>query len=178
LLVLLAVSASHWFWFGPPLGLVLLLVLLLAVVRIRALRWTAAALVGLVAIALAVVGVFGGSFGSRAIHVSSADALAGSYDYGVGNVRLDLSGITTLNGDRQTRLRLGRGDVTIVLPTGVAAMVDARTGWGSVSIDGHRVSGIAAEQDLPVGPPDTGSGQLIVDVRVGFGSVTVQQANG
>jgi len=175
---LLATSLLHhlWFgWFGPPVGLIVVVTLVALAVGTRRGRWVALVAVALIAVLTATVGIFGGHFGSRSVQVASVDDLHASYDYGAGSVRLDLSAIGPVTGEHQTSVHLGRGQVTVVVPPDVPTVVHARAGLGSVRVDGHRVSGIDAEQTLPVGPGAvTSADKLVIDVTVGVGSVTVR----
>jgi predicted membrane protein len=129
----------------------------------------------LVIAAVTTVGIAGPHFGTRSFHVAGVDDLHSSYDYGAGKVRLDLSALTAMTGEHRTSVHLGRGDVTVTVPPGVPVFVHARAGVGSVTIDGHRVDGVDAEQSVPLGAGTaTASDRLVVDVTVGVGSVTVR----
>jgi predicted membrane protein len=108
--------------------------------------------------------------------VSSISELHSSYDYGVGDVHLDLSNLT-LAGRHHTDVRLGRGDVTVTVPSNVAVFVRGRSGVGSVTINGHKVSGFGAEQSELVGTTTpTDIDRLSLDIVVGVGTVKVRTA--
>jgi hypothetical protein len=53
--------------------------------------------------------------------------------------------------------------------------VHARAGVGSVMVDGHRVTGVDAEQTVPIGDGTaTATDRLVLDITVGAGSVVVR----
>lgn len=175
LAALIVLVALHHLWFGLPIGLVVLVTLLVLVFGTRAGRWMAVLVAAFVAVVIAMVGIFGDHFGTRSYQVASVSDLRSSYNDGAGTIGLDLSGISAVNGRHETHVYLGRGRVTVKVPRDVAVVVRARAGVGSVSVDGHRVSGIDAEETRPIGPSDaTSVDKLVVDITVGVGSVTVR----
>ena len=169
------VHALWWNW-GAPIGLFLVLMLVALVVGTRRGRWLLVGIVAIVAALIGTVGIFGPHFGTRTYHVSSVDELRSSYEYGAGKVNLDLSSLTVLDGRHRTEVRLGRGDVHVTVPDDQAVVVHARSGFGSVTVDGHEVSGIDAEQTESLGDAaQTAEDRLVVDVLVGAGSVDVSR---
>lgn len=173
---LILAGAAHALWWGAPVGLLLVALVVAVVVGTRRGRWLLASIAGLIVVALVGIGVFGPQFGDRNYHVSSLADLRSSYEYGAGKINLDLADLS-VSGRHRTEVRLGRGDVTVTVPSNVAVWVHGRAGLGSVSIDGHKVSGIDAEQSQLVGPgTETDENRLTVDVKVGFGHVTVRTA--
>jgi len=177
LLALLLLALVHSFWFGVPLGLFIIASLLVLAFGTRLGRWTLLAVAILAALAIGVVGAFGGSFGTRTIHVATIDDLHSSYDYGAGAVRLDLTALTSVSGEHETSVRVGRGSVTITVPRGVPVFVHAKAGIGSVNVDGHKVSGLDAEQTVPIGDGSaTATDRIVLNISVGAGTVKVRTA--
>ena len=170
----IVIGALHTPWFGVPIGLLVFAAVLVVLFGTRLGRWVVGLVVALLVVALATVGVAGTHFGSRTIHVASIDDLNSSYDYGAGVLKLDLSGITSVSGAYRTDVHMGRGNVTVTLPTGVPVLVHARAGVGSVKVNGHRVSGIDAEQSVPMGSGGAAENRLVIDVSVGAGNITVR----
>lgn len=166
-------SVMHSMWSGAPALAVLAVIVAVAVTTRRGRVVTLAVLLMLVA-SLTAFGVFGDRMGSRDLRVASASELRTHYDYGAGRLRLDLSGMQ-VSGAHRTEIRLGRGDAVITLPRDGSVTVHARTGIGTVTIDGHRVRGIGAEQTRDVDGA-TADGRLVVDVLVGAGDVEVNRA--
>jgi phage shock protein PspC (stress-responsive transcriptional regulator) len=173
----LALSAiGHALWWGAPVGLLIALLLVAIVVGTRRGRWLLASVAALVGVGLAVVGIFGPQFGDRNYHVASLADLRGSYDYGAGKINLDLQDLA-VSGRHRTEVRLGRGNVTVTVPSNVAVWVHGRAGLGSVTIDGHKVHGIDAEQSQLVGPgTESDENRLTVDAKVGFGHIDIRTA--
>jgi predicted membrane protein len=63
----------------------------------------------------------------------------------------------------------------VTVPSDIPVVVHARTGVGSVTVDGRRVSGVDAEQTRSIGSAlDTADDRLDVNVIVGAGSVDVR----
>ena len=170
----IVIGALHTPWFGVPIGLLVAAAVLVVLFGTRVGRWAVGLVVALVVVALATVGIAGAHFGSRTIHVASIEDLNSSYDYGAGVLKLDLSGITSVNGAYRTDVHMGRGNVTVTLPAGVPVLVHARAGVGSVKVNGHRVSGIDAEQSVPVGSGAAAQNRLVLDVTVGAGNITIR----
>ena len=122
-----------------------------------------------------VIGVAGPHLGSRTYTVASTSDLRSSYDYGAGTVKLNLASIGSVTGEHKTSVHLGRGAVVVTVPQGVPVLVHARAGLGSVKINGHRVSGVDAEQTVPIGDgAPTATDRIVLDITVGAGSVTVR----
>jgi phage shock protein PspC (stress-responsive transcriptional regulator) len=177
---LVLAGLAHALWWGAPIGLLIAALVIALVVGTRRGRWTLVAVAALLAVGLTTVGVFGSHFGTRTYHVTSVSDLRSSYEYGAGKVNLDLSSMA-VTGQHRTEIRLGRGDVVVTVPANAPILVHARSGLGSVTIDGHQVSGIDAEQaqflggQSPLGGVTaTDSDRLVVDVLVGAGAVDVR----
>ena len=179
LVVIAAIALSaigHALWWGAPIGLLIALLVVAIVVGTRRGRWLLASVAALIALALAAVGVFGPQFGDRNYHVGSLADLRSSYEYGAGKINLDLTHLS-VTGRHRTNVHLGRGNVTVTVPSNVAVWVHGRAGLGSVTIDGHKVDGIDAEQSQLVGPgTETDEDRLTVDVQVGFGHIDIRTA--
>lgn len=179
LIVLAAIVLSgiaHALWFGAPVGLFVAVLAIAIVVGTRRGRWLLVTVAALLAVGLATVGVFGSHLGTRSFHVASVDDLHEHYDFGAGKVNLDLTGLTSVTGRHSTDVRLGRGDVTVTVPAGVPVVVHGRAGLGSVVVDGHKVSGVDAEQTQTLSGLPTADDRLSVDVMVGVGKVTIRTA--
>ncbi|MBV9099074.1 MAG: PspC domain-containing protein [Frankiaceae bacterium] len=174
-LVGLALAAlGHALWWGAPTGLLVVAILVALVVGTRRGRWLLVSVAALLAVALGATAAFGSHFGTRTFHVASVDDLQDQYDFGVGTVRLDLSALTVTDS-RETEVHLGRGNVYVVVPSNAAVVVHARAGIGSVTVDGHEVSGIDAEQTQSLGEgADTAQNRLVLNIVVGVGDVTVR----
>ena len=180
LLVLLIVIAGtalvHSAWIGIPFGLVGLVVVLALLVGSRAGRWVLGSIALVLVLAIAAVGVAGPHLGSRSFRVTSPTALQTDYDYAAGTVTLDLSALTSLPRAPETHIRMGRGDVTVIAPANVPTIVHAETGLGSVTIDGHEVSGVGAAQSQSLDGTESAAEPLVLDIQVGAGSIDVRRS--
>lgn len=173
---LAVVAVAHAMWWRAPVGLLIVALVVALVVGTRRGRWLLVSVAALIALALAAVGVFGPNFGERSYHVASLADLRANYGYGAGKVNLDLADLA-VSGRHRTEVRLGRGDVDVTVPNNVAVWVKGRAGVGSVTIDGHKIGGIDAEQAQLLGTgTQSDEDRLTVDVKVGFGHIDIHTA--
>jgi phage shock protein C len=112
----------------------------------------------------------GDGVGDRIYTPTNPAAVASSYRLGIGQLRVDLSAIST--GARQVHVRatVGVGDLRIVVPRGVPLRVDARAKLGDVRVLGQEDSG----HNATVKSGTTGG--FVVDAQVGAGRVDVLRA--
>ena len=108
--------------------------------------------------------------GDRAYTPVTAAAVAPSYRLGVGDLRIDLSTITSGSSQLHVKARVGVGDLRVIVPQGVPVQIDAHAKVGDVRVLGNHDSGRNAS--LRAG---SGAG-LTVDARVGLGQVEVVRA--
>jgi predicted membrane protein len=104
--------------------------------------------------------------GDRSYAPASAADVHRSYALGVGDLKVDLSGV---GGDRRLRVdaHVGIGSLRVTVPPDMPVVVDAHVKAGSVDALGRSDDGRNAR--VRIG----GSGQLHVDARVGAGSIDV-----
>ena len=117
-----------------------------------------------------------GGMGDRTYAPTSAEGVRASYEGGVGDMTVDLSGVDVADLDEPIRTRVdhGLGDVEIILPRDADVQVDVDSGLGEVSIFGR--------DGLTEGSFDgTGAGSWVgddeieihLDVDAGVGNVEV-----
>lgn len=121
---------------------------------------------------------------------SVAEAEQG-YAYGVGQARLDLTGVPLTAGERVTvPVSAGAGSTTVVVPSGEPVEVRVQLGAGdirtSLSDDWDRTVGSAdsttatglsgTDLDLTLRSPVPGAPTLVVTVDAGLGDVTIQES--
>lgn len=160
-------------------GFVVLALVLLAFARLARLRWarrTAGGALVLLLAAVLSVGVWGQHFASNTVQASSVADLQPSYDQGVGALHLDLTSLAALSGDEQSDIRVGRGDAIVTVPAGVPVYVHARSGLGTITLDGQKVSGIGAAESRTVAGAPAATPRLELDITVGIGNITVTTA--
>jgi len=119
-----------------------------------------------------------GQTGNTVWAPTSVASIATSYEWGAGDVTLDLTAVPP-TGRTPVKAGLGAGTLTVVLPPTARALVNASVGVGSITMpDGSVSSGLGrhTEQTL-VGPsgPAT-SGTFVLDLNVGVGELKVRYA--
>ena len=142
--------------------------------RLGVLAGAAAALAVPVLLVL-LLGSFDGPAGSRTVVAASADELERTYRHSFGELRLDLSELQVPAGaTRQIGVRMGAGNVTVVVPPDTAVRASTRLGIGRYSmLDRHEVGVRIQGEASSAG--DAGAGTLVFDVRIGVGEVTVER---
>jgi phage shock protein PspC (stress-responsive transcriptional regulator) len=120
-----------------------------------------------------------GDFGDRTWVATTADAVRPAYHAGVGDIRLDLSGVdvSNLDGPIHTSFDGGIGDVTILLPEDADVRLAVDSGLGDVTI------GLGEDNGDGMYPGEgsgdwVGDGQpeIVLDVDAGLGDVEVSRA--
>jgi phage shock protein PspC (stress-responsive transcriptional regulator) len=116
----------------------------------------------------------GNGIGDREVTVTSVSELDRSYDVGIGTVRLDLSQLSLPADETRTvKVRVDIGDATIVVPAGVSLDAKARVRAGEIRVLGDDSSGWEVERVVSTAG---GQGRLVVDARVGAGSIRIDRA--
>jgi len=110
----------------------------------------------------------------------TASALPASYDLGAGDATLDLGGLTTGVAPTPGRVsvHLGAGDLTILVPDGLTARVDAHVGIGDIRVDngvGPTTEQSGGDRSLSTTVGDDTSPDVIVTADVGLGQITIQE---
>lgn len=109
---------------------------------------------------------------------TSVTSIASSYEWGAGDVTLDLTAVTP--SDRTVvKAGLGVGTLTVLLPSTARAAVTGSVGIGSITLpDGSVSSGFGRHVDqVLVGPGSTpSSGTFVLDLNVGVGELKVRYA--
>ena len=129
-------------------------------------------LLAVLAVALAVrVPLFAG-WGDHTAHPRSAAALAGRYEHGVGNYRLDLGDLVLPAGKTRVDVTLGVGDLHVVVPRGATVEVDGRAGAGDVRLFGSEENGLSVHAHA-VATGSRPARVLVLHGRVGIGLLEV-----
>ena len=134
-------------------------------------------LVALVLVAAAVTAaVFhvhvGDGIGDRDYAPVATGDLDRSYELGIGTMRLDLSALALPPGETHVAARIDIGDLYVTVPADAALRVDARAKAGNVEILGENSDGWHVERHTF----ETGDQTLVLDARVGAGSIRVDRA--
>lgn len=140
---------------------------------------------GLIAVGVALTAVMvigsaidfplGGGVGEREERPATVGELREEYRLGVGQLTIDLTNLSTaeLQRDARTRVRVGIGQLVVIVPEGLAVRVEARATLGNVRIFGNEEGGFDVERShLP-----TLFDETIVDLElsVGIGEVEVRR---
>lgn len=115
-------------------------------------------------------------FESVTVEPSSIAEIDGvTREYGVGEVRYDLSDLDFAGQTAELDLRVGAGDLVIEVPPQVTLVVDVEVGAGELDLLGQSSSGLALSGERTFAGQE-GAGSLVLTVRMGFGSVEVDRA--
>lgn len=114
----------------------------------------------------------GGGIGERTPHPRSAAALAGGFELAAGALRLDLRDVDFPRGTTRTKVEVGFGEATVIVPRGVDVVVDGRVIAGASQTFGHTDDGLDVGTTRASGGR-RGAPQLQLDARVGFGQLRV-----
>lgn len=161
-----------------PVALILVGVALLAAARRERPRGLIAAGVMLTVLsaAFSVGGAGVGGVGERTYRPATVAALEETPDLGIGELGLDLRGLARSavgRAEDEIEVRLGIGELTVVLPADLPVEIAASAGIGDVHLPGGSDSGFGAEATF--GDFQQGGDRLRLNLSVGIGSITVQR---
>ena len=135
-------------------------------------------LVGLIAAIATVAGTASEDLeGTRLAYApTTVGEVRDSYDLGTGEMTLDLSGITDVDGldGRDITVDAGVGTVEVVVPRGMDVSVDASAGVGNVEVFEQESGGFDVQQDGFVDGGDEVP-DMTIEVDLGIGQVTVRE---
>src|SRR3954451_8159161 len=115
-----------------------------------------------------------GGVGQRTYAADSTSALKPEYRLGVGDLTLDLRGMTLPPGRTNVKLELGVGSATVRIPAGMCVTTDASIGAGATDLPDRATHGF----DLAVAQaaaPREGRPVLHVQADVGLGYLQVDR---
>ncbi|HEX8742701.1 MAG TPA: PspC domain-containing protein [Thermoleophilaceae bacterium] len=113
-----------------------------------------------------------GGVGERTYRPHSVAELRDSYRLGAGHLVVDLRDIAFAPGEHELDLRLGTGQIELLVPEDVCVATEARVGAGYVGGLERDSGGLDVDwSDTPVPPP--GVPRLVVDADVGLGAFMV-----
>jgi hypothetical protein len=139
---------------------------------------------GLVALGLVLVGPLvvltivdvpiEGGVGERVHRPLAVAELRAEYRLAAGTMTLDLTGIDLEGEAARIEASVAFGELRVVVPADVAVEVDASAGAGEIDVLGRRDEGLSVRTDR-VAPAADGAGALRLELRVGMGSLEVEQ---
>jgi phage shock protein PspC (stress-responsive transcriptional regulator) len=110
--------------------------------------------------------------GDRFYRPQSLSEVRRGYQLGAGRLEIDLRKFAFPAGTTQLHVRLGMGELVVLVPRGVCIATSARIGGGYVGALERRSAGLDVNwSERPSPPPDTP--RLVVDGNVGLGALLV-----
>ena len=112
----------------------------------------------------------GDGVGNRLYTPASASSLKPSYELGVGNLRLDLSGLGPVTRKTHVRAKVEVGELRIIVPHDTAVSVNAHAKVGDLYVLNQHDGGRNIDVKSGTG------GLLVIDANVGAGRVDIVRA--
>jgi phage shock protein PspC (stress-responsive transcriptional regulator) len=113
-----------------------------------------------------------GGVGERTYRPRTLSEVRNGYQLGAGRLEIDLREIAFPPGDTSLHVRLGVGELVVLIPHGVCVATRARIGGGYVGALERESGGLDIDwADHPSPPPHTP--HLVLDGRVGLGALLV-----
>jgi phage shock protein PspC (stress-responsive transcriptional regulator) len=113
-----------------------------------------------------------GGMGERTYRPHALSEVRDGYRLGAGRLEIDLRGIAFPAGDTALHVRLGVGELVVLVPRGVCVATSARIGGGFVGALEGRSGGLDVDwAERPLPPPRTP--RLVLEGRVGLGALLV-----
>jgi phage shock protein PspC (stress-responsive transcriptional regulator) len=113
-----------------------------------------------------------GGIGERTYRPRSLSEVRDTYRLGAGRLEIDLRDIAFPPGETQLHVRLGVGELVVLVPRGVCVATSARIGGGYVGALEQRSGGLDVDwAERPSPPPRTP--RLVLDGNVGLGALLV-----
>jgi phage shock protein PspC (stress-responsive transcriptional regulator) len=113
-----------------------------------------------------------GGHGERTYRPASSDAVRSSYRLGAGKLVVDLREAHLTPGDHRVKLRLGVGEVQLVVPRDVCVSTDSHLGIGGVDVFDRDGGGIDFDWEDERRASE-GTPRVVVDADVGIGAFSV-----
>jgi predicted membrane protein len=91
-----------------------------------------------------------------------------------GEIRLDVRMAKLTPGENVLRLNALFGEITVVVPRGMRVLIDSHARFGEVSVPGHGVGGISADDAFSLGEGSTEASYLRIEATASFGEINIQ----
>jgi hypothetical protein len=108
---------------------------------------------------------------------AAVEQISPTYRLGIGNARLDLSGLDFTNRNEAVQVSVDVGNLTVLLPSTVDVTVQAGVNVGNANVLGEQWNGIGqSERSITDNGPDgPGGGQLRIVASVDVGDLEVRR---
>jgi phage shock protein PspC (stress-responsive transcriptional regulator) len=113
-----------------------------------------------------------GGVGDHFYRPQSLSEVRRGYQLGAGRLEIDLRNLAFPAGTTQLHVRLGMGELVVLVPRGVCVATSARIGGGYVGALERRSVGLDVNWSERPSPPP-GTPRLVVDGNVGLGALLV-----
>jgi phage shock protein PspC (stress-responsive transcriptional regulator) len=113
-----------------------------------------------------------GGMGERTYRPHTLSEVRGGYKLGAGRLEIDLRDIVFPAGTTQLHVRLGVGELVVLVPRNVCVATSARIGGGYVGALESSSGGLDVDW-IERPPPPAGTPRLVVDGNVGLGALLV-----
>ena len=113
-----------------------------------------------------------GGFGDETYRPGSLAELEDNYELGAGRLEVDLRDLDLPEGDTPLRLKVGAGEIVLLVRDEVCVATEARVGGGYVGALDRETGGLDVDwEEQPEAPSDVP--RLVLDVDVGLGAAFV-----
>lgn len=109
--------------------------------------------------------------GDRSYHPTSFEDVEASYEFGIGNLEVDLRDIDFPPGEHVINIQHGIGAARVQLPADVSYSVSGEVGVGKLDLLGQADDGFNTTLDAESGPGSDTTIVLDFDTSIGYGSV-------
>jgi hypothetical protein len=134
---------------------------------------TLGTVLAIVAILVAVLpGTSDLSTGERTHVVTELGELEERYELGAGDLTIDLREVALPAGETDLVVRVGAGQLAVVVPPDVTVVVEAEVGLGELVAFDQRVGGVTPRRTVTE-EGDPGAGTLRIEASVGLGQLEV-----
>jgi len=117
----------------------------------------------------------GAGIGEKSERPTTFTALDPSYELGIGDLELDLTGVTLPAGTTSVDTSVGIGQLVVTVPEDVALVIDANAGVGSIDLLGARDDGVDADRRLSLPGSTADAPVLDLEADIAIGDIQVRR---
>jgi phage shock protein PspC (stress-responsive transcriptional regulator) len=117
----------------------------------------------------------GAGIGEKSERPTTVTALDRSYELGIGDLELDLTGVTLPAGTTSVDTSVGIGQLVVTVRKDVALVIDANAGVGSIDLLGARDDGVDADRRLSLPGSTADAPVLDLEADIAIGDIQVRR---